>query len=213
MPFDFGHPFGAPGDADLQHRVLLALLQLFERERGPALEFFPHDGAAVSAPGAATPWSCPLPLPDDPPDGDSGQNRSLELAVQTELRALLPWYEHAVAERQRTTVGASGIELPSLVPFIADFLTAPLPDSPNAALSLPLALKAAAEDLKQVYLEAVSARPDASAANHRQLNDWFWRETRAAELLRAVAKAAHGTGDQTLDMVAGMLLVPAAHSE
>jgi hypothetical protein len=213
VPFDFGHPFGAPGDSALQHRVLLALLQLFERDRGPVLEIFPHDGGVESAHGGAIPWSCPLPLPEDPPDGDSGQNRSFEVAVQAELRALLPWYEHAVAERQRTTVGASGIEIQSLVPFIADFLTAPLPDSPNEALSLPLALKAAVEDLKQVYLEAVSARPDASAANHLQLNDWFWRETRAAELLRAVAKAAHGTGDQTLDIVAGMLLVPAAYGE
>ncbi len=213
VPFDFGHPFGAPGDADLQHRVLLALLQLFERNRGPVLEIFPDDGGGEFAQGHAIPWSCPLPLPEDQLDDDSDQNRSLELAVQAELRALLPWYEHAAAERQRTTVGASGIEIQSLVPFIADFLTAPLPNSPNEALSLPLALKAAVEDLKQVYLEAVSARPDALVANHTQLNDWFWRETRAAELLRAVADAAHGTGDQTLDIVAGMLLVPSAHSE
>lgn len=213
VPFDFGHPFGAPGDAELQHQVLLALLHLFESRRGPVLELFPDQGEGASAHGQATPWSCPLPLPDDQRGGDSEQAGSLELAVQAELRALLPWYEHAAAERQRTTVGASGIEIPSLVSFIAEFLAPPLPDSPNEALSLPLALKAAVEDLKQVYLEAVSARPAASATNHRQLNDWFWRETRAAELLRAVAKAAHGTGDQTLDIVAGMLLVPAAQSE
>ena len=133
--------------------------------------------------------------------------------MQAELQSLLPWYEHAVGERQRTTVGASGIDIPNLVSFVAKFLTTPLPSSPNETLSLPLALKAAAEDLKQVYLEAVSARPDAVTANHSQLNDWFWRETRAAELLRAVAKAARGTGDQTMDIVAGMLLVPAAHNE
>lgn len=213
VPFDFGHPFGAPGDVELQHRVLRALLQLFECERGPVLELFPDQDEGPSARGPATPWSCPLPLTDGQFGGDSGEAGSLELAVQAELRALLPWYERAAAERQRTTVGASGIEIPSLVAFIAEFLTHPLPESPNEALSLPLALKAAVEDLKQVYLEAVSARPDASATHHKQLNDWFWRETRAAELLRAVAAAAQGTGDPTLDIVGGMLLVPAAQSE
>jgi hypothetical protein len=152
-------------------------------------------------------------LSDGQREAGADHDLSLELAVQAELRALLPWYEHAVAERQRTTVGASGIEIPLLVAFIAGFLITPLPSSPTEALSLPLALKAAVEDLKQVYLEAVSAQPDASATNHRQLNDWFWRETRAAELLRAVAKAAQGTGDQSLDIVVGMLIVPAAHSD
>ena len=213
MPFDFGHPFGAPGDAALQQRVLLALLQLFERDQGPVLEIFPDEVGPDAAHGVATPWTCPLPLPETRTDNDSGGDRYLELAVQDELRALLPWYEHAAAERRRTTVGASGIEIPLLVPFIAGFMSTPFPDSPNQALSLPLALKAAVEDLKQVYLEAVSARPDASAANHRQLNDWFWRETRAAELLRTVANAAQGTNDKSLDIVARMLLVPAAQSE
>lgn len=213
VPFDFGHPFGAPGDAGLQHRVLLALLQLFERETGPVLELFPADDCGQSAHDHVTPWSCPLPSSDGQSPDEAGEVGSLELAAQAELRALLPWYEHAAAERRRTTVGASGIEIPSLVPFIAEFLQPPLPSSPNEALSVPLALKAAAEDLKQVYLEAVSARPNASAANHTQLNDWFWRETRAAELLRAAAKAARGTGDQALDIVAGMLIIPVAHKD
>lgn len=213
VPFDFGLPFGAPGDSDLQHRVLHALLQLFERDSGPVLERFPDDGAVKAAHDAATTWSCPLPLPQNPSEVDSADDLSLERLVQAELRALLPWYEHAVGKRKRTTVGASGIEIASLVPFIAGFQSVPLPANPSETLSLPLLLKAAVEDLKQVYLEAVSARPDAFASNHRQLNDWFWRETRAAELLCAVANDAQGTGGQTLDMVAGMLVVPAAYSE
>jgi len=213
VPFDFGHPFGAPGDSALQHRVLWALLELFERDRGPVLEIFPDDGVAESSRRAAVAWSCPLPVPEGQTDVDIADNLPLVLAAQTELRVLLPWYEQAVGERQRTTVGASGIEISSLVPFVAEFLTDTFPASPNEFLSLPLALKAAVEDLKQVYLEAVSARPDASDANHSQLNDWFWRETRAAELLSAVAAAVQGTEDQTLDIVARMLIVPAAHSD
>ena len=213
VPFDFGLPFGAPRDSVLQHRVLHALLQLFERNSGPVLERFPDDGAVKAAHDVTTTWSCPLPLRQNPTADDSADDLSLESLVQAELRALLPWYEHAAGARKRTTVGASGIEITSLVPFIAGFLSAPLPANPSETLSLPLVLKAAVEDLKQVYLEAVSARPDASTATHRQLNDWFWRETRVADLLRAVAAAAQGTGDQTLDMVAGMLIVPAAYSE
>ncbi len=211
VPFDFGHPFGAPGDSQLQHRVLMTLLELFNRDRGPVHEIFPADGDYEPGPGDAAPLYCPLPI--DQTGLESADDLSLEHAVQSELRALLPWYERAIGERQRTTVGASGIEIPSLVSFVAEFLTKPLPSSPNEALSLPLALKAAVEDLKQVYLEAVSARPDAADANHTQLNDWFWRETRAADLLRAVAKAARETEDQSLAMVARMLIVPTAHSE
>jgi hypothetical protein len=213
VPFDFGHPFGAPGDSALQQRVLLALLRLFERDQGPVHEIFPDEIGPDAAHGVATPWSCPLPLTETRTDNDPGGDRYLEFVVQDELRALLPWYEHAAAERRRTTVGASGIQIPLLVPFIAGFMNTPFPDNPNEALSLPLALKAAVEDLKQVYLEAVSARPDASATNNRQLNDWFWRETRAAELLRTVAKSAQESNDKMLCVVAGMLIVPAAYSE
>lgn len=206
VPFDFGRPFGTPGNPELQHRVLADLLQLFERDSGPVFDEFPDDGGDGYEGEFQATWSCPLPLPHDP---QTNEESSLETQVQVELRALLPWYEHAVSQRGRTTVGASGIEIPDLVPFVAGFQSAPLPENPNASLPLALVLKAAVEDLKQIYLESVSARPDASTATHKQMNDWFWRETHAAELLRSVAAAAQETGDATLDMVAAMLLLPA----
>lgn len=212
VPFDFGLPFGAPNDPDLQHRVIFALLRLFERDRGPVLEIFPDELEEERDHAGAGNWSCPLPVPIQSVTNDTDFDQTLESATQAELLAILPWYEHAVAERGRTTVGASGLELPSLVPFIAAFQSG-TPPNPNNNLPLALVLKAAVEDLKQVYLEAASSRPDAATANHRQLNDWFWRDTHAAELLRAVAKAARGKGDGTLDAVAGMLLVPATQNK
>jgi hypothetical protein len=210
VPFDFGLPFGAPHDADLQHRVLFALLKLFERDRGPVLEILVDDGEEDRIQSGAGVWSCPLPAPTGAGGSESVGVQALEKAVQAELLAVLPWYEHAAAERGRTTVGASGLDISSLVPFIAAFQSTP-PPNPSNHLPLPLVLKAAVEDLKQVYLEAASARPEAREINHRQLNDWFWRETRAAEMLRDVARAAQSSGDKNLDIVARMLLVPAAY--
>lgn len=211
VPFDFGLPFGAPHDPELQHRVLLALLELFKRDRGPVFETFPDDGGDNRQHTVETTWSCPLPMAMDSNATHAHGDDALEKAVAAELAAMLPWYAHAVAERARTTVGASGLDLSSLVPFIAAFRST-IPANPNAELPVALVLKAAVEDLKQVYLEAASARPDARAATHRQLNDWFWRETRAAELVRDVARTAHDSGDKNLEIVAGMLLVPAAYS-
>ena len=212
VPFDFGLPFGAPHDVDLQHRVLFALLQLFERERGPVLEIFADDGEAQRTHSDADIWSCPLPMPMGTDASESAVDEKLEDAVKNELLNMLPWYEHAVAERGRTTVGASGLDIPSLVPFIAAFEFAP-PPNPGNHLPLPLVLKAAVEDLKQVYLEAASARPEAINATNRQLNDWFWRDTRAARLFREVARAAYVAGDKDLDIVATMLIVPAAYRD
>jgi len=38
VPFELGNPLGAPGEPELQTRVLRAVLGLLERETGPVLE-------------------------------------------------------------------------------------------------------------------------------------------------------------------------------
>ena len=44
VPFELGRPFGPPSDPAFQKRVILAALQLLEREDGPVLiEDFPDD--------------------------------------------------------------------------------------------------------------------------------------------------------------------------
>ena len=78
VPFDLGRPFGTPGEAAFQRRVISAALALFERESGPVLEDFPED-APGEAPSYAEGWSCPVALGAPPPaDAKVG---SLEAAL------------------------------------------------------------------------------------------------------------------------------------
>jgi hypothetical protein len=211
VPFDFGHPFGAPHEPEQQRRVLRELLDLFEGVNGPILRDYSGDtgAAGVTRKDTVMPWSCPIGVSEANVSEVAASEVSLEQAVEEEMRLLLPWYEHAVAERQRTTVGASNIKIDALTQFIAGFLTRPYPDNPNRALPLALVLKAAVEDLKQFYLEAASIQPGQPRPSHGQLNDWFWRETRAAELVKIVSRRAAASDDQTMEMVARHLLVPA----
>ncbi len=67
-------------------------------------------------------------------------------------------------------------------------------------------IRLAAEDLKTYYLEAASAQP--GGAGPRQLSDWFWRETRAADTLRRMKIRCRDSDDDALKIVGAMLLVP-----
>ena len=69
VPFDFGHPFGAPGAVALQTNVLRQALDLFERPEGPVLEDWVGEGgdATEHPDGSAEPWSCPIPAGEAPP--------------------------------------------------------------------------------------------------------------------------------------------------
>jgi hypothetical protein len=192
--------------------VLRHALSLFDRSAGPVLEDWKGEAGSASAhpDGSAAPWACPIPLGVAAPTSSSAGD-ALAGAAASELVKLLPWYEHAVAERGRTTVGALGLPPSELVPFIAGFLTDPPPESPHPDLPAAIALKAACEDLKQVYLEAASAQPVSDGAlrpGHAQQNDWFWRDTRAAALLRAVGTHARQLDLPMMDMVSTFLLVP-----
>ena len=87
VPFDLGRPFGTPGEAAFQRRVISAALALFERESGPVLEDFPEDApgeALLDAEG----WSCPVALGAPPPvDAKVG---SLKAALLQEFHKLRP---------------------------------------------------------------------------------------------------------------------------
>jgi hypothetical protein len=43
VPFPFGYTLGKPNDPQLQHRVIGAVIDLLQRERGPVLEDFPEE--------------------------------------------------------------------------------------------------------------------------------------------------------------------------
>src|SRR5207237_1322474 len=68
VPFPFGHALGRPNDADLQHRVLRAALDLLSAPAGPVLVDFHEDAEPGDQPGAPTQASAVTPAENVPAD-------------------------------------------------------------------------------------------------------------------------------------------------
>ena len=201
VPFELGRPFGVPHDAGFQTRVVEAALGLLVGAEGPVLSDFPDDAPEEGA--ESGPWACPLPL--TAPAAQEGDTGKLREEFAREFAQLLPWYTLATRSRKRTTVGLSGLPPEEIGPFVARFLDEPLPPSPRKELALGAMFKFAAEDLKALYFEAVTAQP----AGPTEIARWFWRETSAGELLRALRPKLAQSDDGMLKGVANIALVPA----
>lgn len=189
VPFELGRPFGAPGDAGLQRRVLQAALALLDNTGATPLllDFDEEAPFAAGDPG----WRFPGEL-------DRG-------GPVAEAASVMPAWEQACERIGRTTVGISGLEPQAAVEFIERFHgDAPMPNPRGMA---PLArARFAIDDIKAFYLEAAMA-----AGGHpssRQLQDWFWNETLAGALVREFQEHARTSSDKNLNLIAGSL-VPA----
>lgn len=207
VPFELGRPFGVPGDAAFQTGVLRAALALLEAPAGPVLEDYPVEAPSAGSGAAESPWACPIPLAA-PPDG--GAELSLARTFEAEFARLLPWYALAVERRRRTTVGLAGLDPLALGAFLTRLLDEPLPPSPRAGVPLGVSLKHAAEDLKALYGEAATAQPTQNGIvpTATETKTWFWRETRAGALLRALAGHLAAAEDPGVALVARLMLVP-----
>jgi hypothetical protein len=136
------------------------------------------------------------------PEGSSISDR-----LKTELRLLMPWWERGRTERGFTATGVLGLDIYSVAEWLAEFVDAPMPaDSPSEDLALADAFKLAVEELKAFYLEAATARP--GGASHRELNDWFWDQTAAGELLWLLRDRARTHEEEAVRLHAAFTLVP-----
>lgn len=203
MPFELGRPLGVPGDPAFQTRVLRAALGLLLAPAGPVLIDYPEE-APGEIRGADEPgWACPLALPA-PDGGDLGAR------FEREFANLLPWYRVAVERRARSTVGLSGLSPEAVASFVRAFLEEGAPANPVAGVPLAMAFKHASADLKALYGEAVTAQPGAATPNASEIAGWFWNETQAGQLLRALREKLESSDDRGLRLVARVMLVPAA---
>lgn len=203
MPFQLGHPLGAPDNPEFQRRVLDAVLHLFKAKAGPSLEDFPEDEPENNE---ITILSCPVRYDNDEPE--SKDTDPLLKAFRREMTAMRPWYETAVNKRKRTTAGVSGMKLEDLPDYLFPFTKGTVPESPHKGYAPGYMLKLAAEDLKSYYIEAVTAQPGQEDASARALQDWFWDETEAGKVLLAVKKACESSADKMLNMMGAHFLVP-----
>jgi hypothetical protein len=203
VPFQLGHPLGAPDDPAFQRKVLMAVLELLEAPDGPRLEDFPEDEPENNE---ITVLACPVNFAQSAVE--PGETDQLRVAFRREMTAMRPWYNMAVTRRKRTTVGVSGIDLEALCDFIYVFVRGKEPDNPRSDMSLGYTLKLAVEDLKAYYNEGITAQPGQSGASSQVLQDWFWDETVAGKVLLSLKKVCEASPDRTMSLIGAHFIVP-----
>lgn len=203
MPFQLGHPLGTPNDAEFQKRVLMVLLNLFNRTECPVLEDYDEEEEENDE---MVMLSCPVNYSNM--KSDSGEDGSPLSSLKREMTAMRSWYEASVAKRGRTTFGVSGVDLDNLGSFICSFLLDELPENPRDDVPLPNTLKMAVEDLKSFYIEGLTAQPGQETASSRKLADWFWDETVAGKVVWGIREACGKSEDRMMAMTAAHMLVP-----
>lgn len=207
VPFELGRPFGPAQDAAFQARVVAAALALLEAPSGPVLVDFPDDVPRVAE--TAEGWVCPVAFAA-PPKPSAGP-QALAAALAEEAARLRPWYERARREHGRTTLGASGVDIDGILAFVACLVAEPELPEALPGFTLPDAIRLAAEDLKAYYFEAACAQPGAVASD--RLLRWFWDETSAGAVLRALKARFETSDDAMLQLLGQLLLVPRAALE
>ncbi len=196
VPFPLGRPFGAPGDPRFQHRVLSALLALYERSAGPVLEDFPEDAPPDG--GTEDSWVCPVRFPK--------QQTGPRDALLAEVDTLAPWYRASLDRRGRTTMGGSGLGAVGAARFLSGWLEGLVSGSPVDGMTEVDLLRLASDDLKAYYMEAATARPGSD--NGDAVISWFWSGTAAGKLIHALRRKCLESSDPAIRDAGDFMLVP-----
>ncbi len=206
VPFELGRPFGPPGDAAFQKRVLLAALRLLERDDGPVLiEDFPDDDPrALPDPGVATAAVGSRRERSLTPANSPG---ALAQRLEAEIASLEGAHARWRSEHGYSTVGLSGLSIAECGGYIAEWLRGASPASPREGYSAPLLLRFAIDDVKAYYLE--SAAGTGGKPSSRQLGDWLWNATAAGASFHRLREMYQDSDDDRLKLIAGNFTVPA----
>jgi hypothetical protein len=187
VPFPYGHALGRPNDAELQHRVLKAALDLLAASTGPVLSDFPDEAEAGVEPPAPTQASA-IPIAASTPDDPAMET--------TQMRQ---YHEQWLSRSGgRTAFGLSGIpatRLRGVIRFLQAFAAGEDADMPERPSDLPLAnfIRYCADDLKALYFEGRMAMKPASGGD--EIIRWFWGETASGQLLRRVKDRLDASDD------------------
>ena len=207
VSFELGRPLGEPENADFQRRVLLAALRLLERDDGPVI----LEDYAEAAPGRLpeTGWTPAVTPPAVPMPAADASAAEWAHALQAELAAVLPAWDRVHEVRGYTTVGGGRLPLDAWASLVCSFLAdGPTGPSPVPDLRAIQAARYVIDDLKALYTEAAVA-PGTNPSS-KQVLDWFWDHTVAAQLIRTVRKVCLASSDKVLAIVGSNQLVPAA---
>lgn len=206
VPFELGRPLGRPLDIILQRRVLLAALELFKALKGPLLADFPDENPENTGneEQESTVLACPISFTK--PAEDMSDAEKLIDAYNEEVAELRNWYDAGLQKTGRTAL--VDFTPDGAAQLIGAYLLNGTATSVKADVPFAVALRLAAQDLKAFYFESIVARPGATAPDSKTFNRWFWNETSAGRVLRAVKERCKDDPDPSLRMTGRMLLVP-----
>ena len=172
VSFPLGRPLGKPRDSAFQHRVIKAALDLLNRSNGPLLEDYPEDAPEIEI--EDTP-ACPVTF--SKPNSNA---RRWEGILSAEVTALMPWHDLGRRQKKgRTLVGLSEFSVKENAVKLGQILNHQ--EIPEVELQW---FKAAIEDIKVFYLEAMMAQPGVYL--HSQLDQAFWSETQMGAAILAL---------------------------
>ena len=191
VPFPFGYALGKPNDPSLQPRVIAGAFELLQQPAGPVLADFPEEEPPLGLPQASG-----VDRTTTPADRDTAD----------EVTRLRPFYERWVEDgKGRTAVGLSGIpqrRFRGVIRFLEAYTrgeTADMQERPDEVTREQF-IRYCVDDLKAFYYEArMAQRPDAPEI---ELHRWFWGETAAGQLMRAVAERMSASDDPGLKAIA-----------
>jgi hypothetical protein len=201
VPFELGRPFGPPNDPAFQRRVILAALELLEREKGPVvIEDFSDDDPRAQPDPAWRPPAVPTATA-------AGTGEGLPTRLEEEISLLQGAHDRWVAQQGHTAVGLSGLSMTDCGRYVADWVRGKAPPSPRDGFSAILILRFAVDDLKAYYLEAAAA--GSSKPSSRQLGDWLWNDTAAGAAIIVLRAMGLASEDERMKAVLGNFMVPA----
>ena len=204
VPFELGRPFGPPGDAAFQKRVLLAALRMLVESDGPMrIVDFPEDDPRAQPDPAWRPPFVPEAIA-------AGSTESLVSRLEAEFLLFQGAHQRWMSQLGRSTVGLSGLPIGDCARYVADWLRGKAPPSPREGFSAPLILRFAVDDLKAYCLEGAGA--GAAKPSSRQLGDWLWKETATGAAFYALRDLLLTQDDERLRLIVANFMVPAARA-
>ena len=195
-----GRPFGVPNDAAFQRSVLLASLQLLERESGPLIEDFPHDAPHDKLTPPPKELACPVSFPRMKSEG------TLAEKLADEVSQLQAWHAVAAKHRGRTTLGVTGLSPTQIAAYLAAWLNGESPAPFRADITKGDALKQACDELKAYYYEAKAVQPGTHSS--KSMQDWFWLDTAAGQTVVQLRSLVSNSTDPSVKAVSAMSLIP-----
>ena len=196
VPFELGRPFAAPGNAELQRRVLQASLALLDKKiTAPLLEDFNEATLADGDSDGDDNWHFPGTLDNS--------------SVLAEAASLMPIWLLARERLGKTSIGISGLAPEAAVEYIERFHSVDPMSNPKGMAQVTRA-RFSIDDIKAFYFEAALA--EGGHPSTQQLHEWFWSGTLAGKLLRDFQERARTSDDKNLRLIASSL-VPAERTD